>query len=404
MQQEFIERYELQHQLGTGAFSEVKLGIEKKTGKQFAIKIIDRCKCKGKEDMIETEVKILQRIDHPNIVKLYEMYEFDGKIYLIMELVTGGELFDLIVGRGCFPEKETAEFVKKILLAINYLHDNGIVHRDLKPENLLLSEKSNRAEIKISDFGLSKIFNEVEVMKTACGTPGYVAPEVLKRQGYGNQVDLWSLGVITYILLCGYPPFFDQKNAELFKKIMAGKYQFDHPWWDHISERAKDFVRRLLVVDIKKRYTAKEALSHPFIVFHCGETITTPPVVPVSLTISPRQSAAESSRSSKITTSSGSSKESSPIAAAPKSEPIPRATPITQPREVERIPEPKPLESKAKDDAVVASNETVCTRSTEVLSTKPAAREASASKRFSTKVNRLASWLRTATISDRKRK
>ncbi|KAJ3275642.1 hypothetical protein HDV01_007645 [Terramyces sp. JEL0728] len=389
MQQAFNEKYELQHQLGTGAFSEVKLGIEKKTGVHFAIKIIDRTKCKGKEDMIETEVKILQRIDHPNIVKLYEMYEFEGKIYLVMELVTGGELFDLIVGRGCFQEKETAEFVKKILLAINYLHDNGIVHRDLKPENLLLSEKSNRAEIKISDFGLSKIFNEVEVMKTACGTPGYVAPEVLKRQGYGNQVDLWSLGVITYILLCGYPPFFDQKNAELFKKIMAGKYQFDHPWWDHISERAKDFVRRLLVVDIKKRYTAKEALNHPFIVYHCGESVATPvPVVPVSLTISPRQSAVDSSKSSKNTASTNSAKEAASNA-APKSEPIPRAAPIPQPREVERIPEPKPLESKPKDDAAVASNETVCTRSTEVLSSKAAIREPSASKRFSNKKKKI---------------
>lgn len=181
-------------------------------------------------------------------------------------------MFDEIVGRGSIPEKEAATIVHKILLAIAYLHEMGIVHRDLKPENLLLSEKTGHAQIKISDFGLSKIFNEVEVMKTACGTPGYVAPEVLRRQGYSKEVDLWSLGVITYILLCGYPPFFDQKNAELFKKIMAGRYQFDHPWWDHISERgrfwlmkAKDFVRRLLVVDIKKRFTAAEALQHPFI-------------------------------------------------------------------------------------------------------------------------------------------
>ena len=257
------------------------MGINKQSGEKFAIKIVDRSKCKGKEDMIETEVSILTKIDHPNIVKLYEKYEFEGKIYLVMELyvlfiyarVTGGELFDEIVGRGSIPEKETAVIVEKILLAINYLHEHGIVHRDLKPENLLLSEKSGNAQIKISDFGLSKIFNDAEVMKTACGTPGYVAPEVLRRQGYSKEVDLWSLGVITYILLCGYPPFFDQKNAELFKKIMAGRYQFDHPWWDHISDKgirgansiAKDFVRKLLVVDIKKRFTAAEAIHHPFI-------------------------------------------------------------------------------------------------------------------------------------------
>jgi calcium/calmodulin-dependent protein kinase I len=169
--------------------------------------------------------------------------------------VNGGELFDEIVARGSIPEREAAHIVEKILHAINYLHKRGIVHRDLKPENLLLSEKSGNATIKISDFGLSKIFSEEVIMKTACGTPGYVgttlflyfsnhitsilAPEVLRRQGYSKEVDMWSLGVITYILLCGYPPFFDQKNAELFKKIMAGKFQFDHPWWDHISDRGK---------------------------------------------------------------------------------------------------------------------------------------------------------------------
>ncbi|KAJ3390706.1 hypothetical protein HDU84_007108 [Entophlyctis sp. JEL0112] len=165
--------------------------------------------------------------------------------------VTGGELFDDIVGRGKYSETETGKIVYRILLAINYLHSHGIVHRDLKvdvtikqknpdhlnqPENLLLSDKTPNAKIMISDFGLSKIFCEEEVMKTACGTPGYVAPEVLKRQGYGREVDLWSLGVITYILLCGYPPFYDSNNVELFKQIMTGRYEFDKPWWDDISD------------------------------------------------------------------------------------------------------------------------------------------------------------------------
>ena len=180
--------------------------------------------------------------------------------------VTGGELFDEIMGRGNFVEKDAAVIVQKILFAIQYLHRMGIVHRDLKPENLLLSDRSNNPEIKISDFGLSKIFKHSGVMKTACGTPGYVgmlhhyfsfyisidylflhthtllltAPEVLKKKGYGPQVDLWSLGVITYILLCGYPPFYDATNTELFKKIMAGKFQFDKPWWDNISDIGMD--------------------------------------------------------------------------------------------------------------------------------------------------------------------
>lgn len=143
-----------------------------------------------------------------------------------------------------------------------------------QPENLLLSDrKGKNPSVKISDFGLSKIFDDVQLMRTACGTPGYVAPEVLKRHGYGQQVDMWSLGVITYILLCGYPPFFDQNNTELFKKIMAGKYQFDRPWWDNVSEKAKDFIKHLLVLDPSQRWTATQALNHPFIVDQCGVSL-----------------------------------------------------------------------------------------------------------------------------------
>lgn len=265
-------KYEFGEQLGTGAFSEVKVGIEKATGNKFAIKIIDKAKCKGKEGMIETEVNILKKVRHENIVQLYEMYEIENKIYLVMEIVTGGELFDEIVSRGKYTEVDTAKIVHRILLATDYLHSLGIAHRDLKPENLLLSDKTKNAKIMISDFGLSKIFNDDEVMKTACGTPGYVAPEVLKRQGYGREVDMWSLGVITYILLCGYPPFYDQNNVQLFKQIMAGSYEFDKPWWDKISETAKDFIRHLLVLNVQNRYTTKNALMHPFIENNCGVT------------------------------------------------------------------------------------------------------------------------------------
>ncbi|TPX68139.1 hypothetical protein CcCBS67573_g07281 [Chytriomyces confervae] len=260
-----LEKYELGETLGTGAFSDVKVAKERATGNRYAIKIVDKSKCKGKEGMIETEVSILMRVRHENIVQLYEMYEIDSKIYLVMELVTGGELFDEIVGRGKYSEPDAAKIVHRILLAVNYLHSLGIAHRDLKPENLLLSDKTADAKIMISDFGLSKIFNDDEVMRTACGTPGYVAPEVLKRQGYGREIDLWSLGVITYILLCGYPPFYDQNNVELFKQIMTGKFEFDRPWWDNITENAKDFIRRLLVLDPQQRFTARQALNHPFI-------------------------------------------------------------------------------------------------------------------------------------------
>lgn len=288
----FFSKFDLHETIGTGAFSEVKIGIEKETGAKFAIKIVDRSKCKGKEDMVETEVKILKMIKHENIVQLYEMYEFDGKIYLVMELVTGGELFDEIMGRGTFMEKDAACIVQKILLAIQYLHRMGIVHRDLKPENLLISDRSSNPEIKISDFGLSKIFKHSGVMKTACGTPGYVAPEVLKKKGYGPQVDLWSLGVITYILLCGYPPFFDPTNAELFKKIMAGNFQFDKPWWNTISDMAKDFICKLLIVDPNSRWTASQALQHPFILINCFQASQDPSqiIIPISRPIPVRPS------------------------------------------------------------------------------------------------------------------
>ncbi|KAJ3104205.1 calcium calmodulin-dependent protein kinase type 1G [Phlyctochytrium planicorne] len=269
---QLLAKYDLAETLGTGAFSEVKVAIDRSTGNRYAIKIVDKSKCKGKESMIETEVSILMKVRHENIIRLHEMYEIEGRIYLVMELVTGGELFDDIVARGKYSEADTARIVQRILCAVDYLHEMGIAHRDLKPENLLLSDKTPNAKVMISDFGLSKIFNDDEVMRTACGTPGYVAPEVLKRQGYGKEIDLWSLGVITYILLCGYPPFYDQNNVELFKQIMAGRYEFDRPWWDAISETAKDFIRHLLVLDPRLRSTARTALSHPFIVEHCGQT------------------------------------------------------------------------------------------------------------------------------------
>ncbi|KAI9347388.1 kinase-like domain-containing protein, partial [Obelidium mucronatum] len=267
-----LSKYDFAETLGTGAFSEVKVAIEKATGNRYAIKIIDKARCRGKEGMIDTEINILLRVRHENIVQLYEMFAIENKIYLVMEIVTGGELFDEIVKRGKYTEQDASKTVHKILGAVEYLHSIDVAHRDLKPENLLLSEKSTSAKVMISDFGLSKILNDETAMKTACGTPGYVAPEVLRKRGYGKEVDLWSIGVITYILLVGYPPFYDQNNAVLFRQIMSGKYEFDRPWWDNISEDAKDFIRKLLVLDPRARLTARQALAHPFVVKTCGPT------------------------------------------------------------------------------------------------------------------------------------
>ncbi|CAG2177271.1 unnamed protein product, partial [Oppiella nova] len=178
--------------------------------------------------------------------------------------VMGGELFDRIVEKGSYTEKDASHLIRQILGAVDYMHSCGVVHRDLKPENLLYYSAEEDSKIMISDFGLSKM-EDSGVMATACGTPGYVAPEVLAQKPYGKSVDVWSIGVIAYILLCGYPPFYDENDANLFAQILKGDFEFDSPYWDEISDSAKDFIRHLICVDVTKRYTCKQALAHPWI-------------------------------------------------------------------------------------------------------------------------------------------
>jgi len=190
-----------------------------------------------------------------------------------MELLTGGELFDRIVAKGSYSEKEASDLIKDIASAILYLHSIGIVHRDLKPENLIYLSPKNDSPIKITDFGLAKYRSGKDMaMTTACGTPGYVAPEVLKNEPYDKAVDMWSLGVILYILLCGFPPFYHESTAQLYKQIKKGEYDFPDPYWTDISDSAKDLVRCLLCVPPKDRYTAAQVLAHPWI---AGTTATT---------------------------------------------------------------------------------------------------------------------------------
>merc|ERR1712141_411418 len=184
--------------------------------------------------------------------------------YLVMELVTGGELFDRIVEKGSYTEKDAADLIKQVLSAVAYMHSSGVVHRDLKPENLLYHSPDEDSKIMISDFGLSKM-EESGIMATACGTPGYVAPEVLAQKPYGKAVDVWSIGVISYILLCGYPPFYDENDANLFAQILKGEFEFDSPYWDEISADAKEFIRQLMCVDVDKRLSCEEALEHAWI-------------------------------------------------------------------------------------------------------------------------------------------
>uniref|UniRef100_A0A3B3ILC0 Calcium/calmodulin dependent protein kinase I n=1 Tax=Oryzias latipes TaxID=8090 RepID=A0A3B3ILC0_ORYLA len=259
------EQYDFKEILGTGAFSEVVLAEEKRTHKLVAIKCIPKKALEGKENSIENEIAVLHKIKHPNIVSLEDIFESKSHLYLIMQLVSGGELFDRIIEKGFYTEKDASKLIQQILDAVKYLHDMGIVHRDLKPENLLYYSMDEDSKIMISDFGLSKIEGSGSVMSTACGTPGYVAPEVLAQKPYSKAVDCWSIGVISYILLCGYPPFYDENDAKLFEQILKAEYEFDSPYWDDISDSAKDFIVHLMEKDSNTRYTCDQALLHPWI-------------------------------------------------------------------------------------------------------------------------------------------
>jgi len=258
--------YEFKTELGRGAFSIVYLATQRATGQQFAVKVINK-KDLGKdyEKNLKMEVDILKKVNHPNIIALKELFDTPDKLYLIMELVTGGELFDKIVEKGSYTESEASHLVHKIVSAVSYLHNLGIVHRDLKPENLLLKRADNDLEIAIADFGLSKIVGQQIMMQTACGTPSYVAPEVLDASGYDNAVDMWSIGVITYILLCGFPPFYGDTVPEIFEQIMVAKFEYPEEYWGGISKEAKNFIEKLLVVEPTKRLSAIEALKHPWL-------------------------------------------------------------------------------------------------------------------------------------------
>ncbi|KAK1151394.1 hypothetical protein AOXY_G32609 [Acipenser oxyrinchus oxyrinchus] len=256
--------YDMKEKLGEGSFSEVRLAQDRRTQKLVAVKCIQKRALKGKEAMLENEIAVLHKIKHDNIVSLEEIYETPSELYLVMTLVTGGELLDRILVRGTYTEKDASSVVGQVLDAVRYLHNMGIVHRDLKPENLLYDTAFEDSKIVISDFGLSKMEDQ-GLLSTACGTPAYVAPELLEQKTYGKEVDCWAVGVIAYILLCGYPPFYDENDMELYKQIVKAEYEFDSPYWDDISDSAKDFISHLLQKDPGKRYSSEQALQHPWI-------------------------------------------------------------------------------------------------------------------------------------------
>ncbi|XP_041912304.1 calcium/calmodulin-dependent protein kinase type IV isoform X2 [Alosa sapidissima] len=255
--------YTVGAELGRGATSVVYRCEEKETEKPFATKVLKKTIDKK---IVRTEIGVLLRLSHPNIIRLKEIFETETEISLILELVTGGELFDRIVERGYYSERDAAHVIKQILEAVAYLHKNGVVHRDLKPENLLYADMSLDAPLKIADFGLSKIIDEQVTMKTVCGTPGYCAPEILRGNAYGPEVDMWSVGVILYILLCGFEPFFDPRGDQyMYSRILNCDYEFVSPWWDEVSLNAKDLVSKLIVQDPHKRLTVDQALQHPWV-------------------------------------------------------------------------------------------------------------------------------------------
>lgn len=272
--------YEVTDQvLGKGNFSSVNLGIDRATGQRVAVKIVKKSAVSHKPEMLKNEVDILLALDHPYIIKLLDLFDTPDFLYLVMELVTGGELFDRIVEREQYSEQDAKEVMRQLFEAIKYIHSKGIVHRDLKPENLLLESDADDTSIRMTDFGLSRIYSQEMIMSTACGTPGYVAPEILETNGYTSAVDMWSAGVIMYILLCGYPPFYSEHDdKELFESIMRAQYVFHTPYWDHVSDEAKGLIRALLVANPEQRLTAEQALASPW--FQSEKPKLVPTVLP----------------------------------------------------------------------------------------------------------------------------
>ncbi|XP_069477400.1 serine/threonine-protein kinase H2 [Ambystoma mexicanum] len=261
-----VARYDIKALIGRGSFSRVVRVEHRATRQPFAIKMIETRAKEGKE-VCESELNILRRVCHHNIIQLIEVFEAQDRVYMVMELATGGELFDRIIAKGSFTERDATKVLHMVLDGIRYLHGLGITHRDLKPENLLYYHPGADSKILVTDFGLANSGNKSGdwSMRTICGTPEYIAPEILLRRPYSNAVDMWALGVIAYILLSGSMPFEDENRTRLYRLILKGKYSYNGDPWPSVSNLAKDFIDRLLTVDSGDRLSASEALQHPWI-------------------------------------------------------------------------------------------------------------------------------------------
>ncbi|KAJ5217073.1 hypothetical protein N7468_010081 [Penicillium chermesinum] len=257
--------YRFGRTLGAGTYGIVR-EAESNDGKKVAVKIILKKNVKGNEDMVYDELKMLQNLKHPHIVSFVDWFESKDKFYIVTQLATGGELFDRICDYGKFTEKDASQTIRQVLDAVDYLHKRNIVHRDLKPENLLYLTRAPDSELVLADFGIAKMLdNPSEVLTSMAGSFGYAAPEVMLKQGHGKAVDLWSLGVITYTLLCGYSPFRSENLTDLIEECRTGRIIFHERYWKDVSQDAKDFILSLLQPDPSKRPTSEEALSHEWL-------------------------------------------------------------------------------------------------------------------------------------------
>ncbi|XP_076239067.1 calcium/calmodulin-dependent protein kinase II isoform X20 [Calliopsis andreniformis] len=263
----FSDNYDLKEELGKGAFSVVRRCVQKSTGYEFAAKIINTKKLTARDfQKLEREARICRKLQHPNIVRLHDSIQEENYHYLVFDLVTGGELFEDIVAREFYSEADASHCIQQILESVHHCHHNGVVHRDLKPENLLLASKAKGAAVKLADFGLAiEVQGEAHAWFGFAGTPGYLSPEVLKKEPYGKPVDIWACGVILYILLVGYPPFWDEDQHRLYQQIKTGSYDYPSPEWDTVTPEAKNLINQMLTVNPSKRITASEALKHPWI-------------------------------------------------------------------------------------------------------------------------------------------
>ncbi|XP_043537354.1 calcium/calmodulin-dependent protein kinase type II subunit beta isoform X24 [Chiloscyllium plagiosum] len=263
----FSDEYQLYEELGKGAFSIVRRCVKLSTGQEYAAKIINTKKLSARDHQkLEREARICRLLKHSNIVRLHDSISEEGFHYLVFDLVTGGELFEDIVAREYYSEADASHCIQQILEAVLHCHQMGVVHRDLKPENLLLASKCKGAAVKLADFGLAiEVQGEQQAWFGFAGTPGYLSPEVLRKEAYGKPVDIWACGVILYILLVGYPPFWDEDQHKLYQQIKAGAYDFPSPEWDTVTPEAKNLINQMLTINPAKRITATEALKHPWV-------------------------------------------------------------------------------------------------------------------------------------------